>query len=76
MYTQGAKGVSIVGRLSTLESVHYQRFHCVPGQTEKVMKLVGSHARVCLPHGHEILLYCLRAKWGKFGTTQTKLVGT
>ena len=27
---QGANGVSIVGRLFTLQSVHYQRFHCTP----------------------------------------------
>ena len=27
---QGANSVSIVGRLSTLQSVHYQRFHCIP----------------------------------------------
>ena len=25
---RGANSVSIVGRLSTLQSVHYQRFHC------------------------------------------------
>ena len=29
MYGQGANSVSIVGRLSTLWSVHYQRFHCI-----------------------------------------------
>ena len=26
---QGASSLSIVGRLSTLQSVHYQRFHCI-----------------------------------------------
>ena len=26
---KGANSVSIVGRLSTLRSVHYQRFHCI-----------------------------------------------
>ena len=26
---QGVNRVSIVGRLSTLQSVHYQRFHCI-----------------------------------------------
>ena len=26
---QGANSLSIVGRLSTLQSVHYQRFHCI-----------------------------------------------
>ena len=25
---QGANSLSIVGRLSTLQSVHYRRFHC------------------------------------------------
>ena len=28
IYRQGANSLSIVGRLSTLRSVHYQRFHC------------------------------------------------
>ena len=26
---QGMNSLSIVGRLSTLQSVHYQRFHCI-----------------------------------------------
>ena len=26
---QGANSLSIVGRLSTIQSVHYQRFHCI-----------------------------------------------
>ena len=26
---QGVNSVSIVGRLPTLQSVHYQRFHCI-----------------------------------------------
>ena len=26
---QGVNSMSIVGRLSTLQSVHYQRFHCI-----------------------------------------------
>ena len=26
----GVNSLSIVGRLSTLQSVHYQRFHCIP----------------------------------------------
>ena len=31
VYKQGATNcASIVGRLSTLQSVHYQRFHCFP----------------------------------------------
>ena len=29
MYRQGVNSLSIVGRLSTLQSVHYQRFHCI-----------------------------------------------
>ena len=29
VYRQGVNCLSIVGRLSTLQSVHYQRFHCV-----------------------------------------------
>ena len=28
IYRQGVNSVSIVGRLPTLQSVHYQRFHC------------------------------------------------
>ena len=28
-YRQGANSVSIVGRLSTIQSVHYWRFHCI-----------------------------------------------
>ena len=28
-YRQGVNSVSIVERLSTLQSVHYQRFHCI-----------------------------------------------
>ena len=31
-HRQGANRVSIVGRLSTLQSVHYQRFHCTCDQ--------------------------------------------
>ena len=27
---QGVNSLSIVGRLSTLQSVHYQRFQCIP----------------------------------------------
>ena len=26
---QGVNSLSVVGRLSTLQSVHYQRFHCI-----------------------------------------------
>ena len=29
IYRQGVNSLSIVGRLSTLQSVHYQRFHCI-----------------------------------------------
>ena len=29
VYRQGAKSVLMVGRLSTLRSVHYRRFHCI-----------------------------------------------
>ena len=30
IYRQGMNSLSTVGRLSTLQSVHYQRFHCIP----------------------------------------------
>ena len=29
IYRQGVNSLSIVGRLSTLQSVHYRRFHCM-----------------------------------------------
>ena len=29
IYRQGANSLSIVGRLSTVRSVHYRRFHCI-----------------------------------------------
>ena len=32
----------------------------LPGETEKLMKLVGSHVGVSPPHGHEILFHGLR----------------
>ena len=28
-YREGANSLSIEGRLSTLQSVHYRRFHCI-----------------------------------------------
>ena len=50
MYRQGVNSVSIVGRLPTLHSVHYQRFHCIyivqmPNYmaAQEMMRVVSTH---------------------------------
>ena len=42
IYRQGANSVSIVGRLSTLQSVHYQRFHCTKSSPRSGRNYMGS----------------------------------
>ena len=36
LYRQGVNSLSIVGRLSTVQSVHYQRFHCMYPQVMQI----------------------------------------
>ena len=48
---QGMNSVSIVGRLSTLQSVHYQRFHCTPNHIKPLQTKNQPTAEWC-SHTH------------------------
>ena len=46
---EGVNSVPIVGRLSILQSVHYQRFHCIYTISGKSETLQGVTLKPCTP---------------------------